>query len=1233
MRYLSNLDNLVRTADVAVSAQLASQSLYRTDTDPKDGGGSVSLSGSYTGAADATFDVEVLDSAAANPVVTEPVFVGVGNGTMTSVSASGVDAQSVTVTLEDLGTETRKAYAPFQSVTLRAKTAGAGGNSISLTVSAAGITATASTYATQGEITAGSNEYAGEEWNFGAATLNPDGTIPSSAPRIRFGQDPQVYRPYRQFVDGRYVYGFSPAPVRNVPRGTRVYAVIGTYAVTITDGVTPQTHSSITTLYDCLSAIRSSSNLVDVDGVVVNDKLPGGQGVVDLSVWTDPYIVSIVGDGTDYVREAQIGLVASSTAPTELLTITCANTDEPGLERWQVRGEVSGTLAEAITGVLYESGAYRFTIPRIVVPAGQGSLMVEYKRPDNDGSAELAKLCVRNPMLGAAARNGRFVFEWRRRPRSVCDCSDATVVGGPSVDCLGIEPEEGGVVTDTARRRRLQRLADWVNGFVRTNTGKPSGAAASVDQDIAWADRAAGILSAVLAQITADADATVDYDEFTAWSTDTAFAVDDVVVPTTSNGYRYAATVAGSSHASSEPTWPTTVGDTVVDNGVTWENIGKLPFGMWDELFTLVQSDGAELQGFGAVPYYSSYAYGTQYARGQMMLIGGYLYLALNTGFTPPVVGEQGAWENEALPEDRFPTGVGEKYVEMIDIPGINSDEYPTETVPITWMCLGEAPELRANSTAYALRTRVVVEMPQSVNDPESEKVFGVMQCTTAGTSDSSAPTWPTEAGDTVSDGTVTWTRVGGDSSDIAPLDDAYFARYESFASAIVAAAGIDPDFDIASGQGDGCWRDFEPEYWFAPQDEESTRCPIQVGQYYHASRFRQDDDGTQESYSTQEWGFGPGFACPDNIQEGDQLIVTVSGVGGVLGYQAADRITAQILRGSALEFGGGQTGDDTLTWSVIGSVDGALDDYALDLTAPAAYSDGGIGFLITQGGIRFALGDQFTFSTEAPQFQWRKDGGSWSSATDIEDTVSLSDGLSAVFTGGRAPSWVDGDAWSFAAEAVNGPGNFRQPTPGAYRWTGATTITITPASADPVDGILIAEHTIPAGTTITIQGSDDNFSSTPLNTSTTAADGAIWVAISGDYAKYRLSIDVSSATAEIGWIWLGEALDMQIRTGLTELGRLTQRRRLPRPSVRAGLGVRVEHQALTSASVDALEGGLAHASEYDDGRLGIVLSDGTAALVEYQADSLEVEDVFGFQPTDATKRLNSVQLELAAVR
>lgn len=57
------------------------------------------------------------------------------------------------------------------------------------------------------------------------------------------------------------------------------------------------------------------------------------------------------------------------------------------------------------------------------------------------------------------------------------------------------------------------------------------------------------------------------------WATATAYSVGDCVQPSSGNenGYRYECTTAGTSHASTEPTWPTSgIGTTVTDGTAVW---------------------------------------------------------------------------------------------------------------------------------------------------------------------------------------------------------------------------------------------------------------------------------------------------------------------------------------------------------------------------------------------------------------------------------------------------------------------------------------------------------------------------------------------------------------------------------------------------------------------------------------------------------------------------------------
>lgn len=54
------------------------------------------------------------------------------------------------------------------------------------------------------------------------------------------------------------------------------------------------------------------------------------------------------------------------------------------------------------------------------------------------------------------------------------------------------------------------------------------------------------------------------------WATGTSYTAGDYVVPTSPGNYWYRANNTGTSNGTTEPTWPTTPGGTVVDNNITW---------------------------------------------------------------------------------------------------------------------------------------------------------------------------------------------------------------------------------------------------------------------------------------------------------------------------------------------------------------------------------------------------------------------------------------------------------------------------------------------------------------------------------------------------------------------------------------------------------------------------------------------------------------------------------------
>lgn len=62
------------------------------------------------------------------------------------------------------------------------------------------------------------------------------------------------------------------------------------------------------------------------------------------------------------------------------------------------------------------------------------------------------------------------------------------------------------------------------------------------------------------------------------WTASTAKSVGALVNPTVSNGKSYRMTSGSGSTGGAQPTWPTTVGATVVDNGITWTCVDLVSF-------------------------------------------------------------------------------------------------------------------------------------------------------------------------------------------------------------------------------------------------------------------------------------------------------------------------------------------------------------------------------------------------------------------------------------------------------------------------------------------------------------------------------------------------------------------------------------------------------------------------------------------------------------------------------
>jgi hypothetical protein len=1090
MLYLFPADNLLTAA---TNYTPTPHSITTRTSATKTGGGVVSLTGEAP--FDATYEIEIVNNTiVGTPTVSAPTFTGVGNPELSLLAATaGTAAQTFTATLVDLGTDTTFAFLPFQGVTLRAKTSGSGGNAIVIAVNESGIVRTGTDYALIEPLVQGNNEYVGDQWNFGAVVLNADGTIPSTAPRISFGADPQVYRQYKEFSDGRYVYRFSPSPVRDVQEGSRVKTVTGSRVVTMTSGMTVRTYNTITTLYSLLNAVvTDASALVDVVEPVTVNTAPGGMASVEMSVRTVSYVQSVQQDGTVFVRNAELAVSVSDTAPTEILTITCAAAEYTGAEVWNVRGTVSGELADAVTNVAYDGSNYDFIVPQILPPVGEpaadekSAAFEPVTRADGEATPIL---CIENFVLGADARNRVYTFVYRTRPPE-CNCDGVEISGGPDGGILGTEEEAMGELIPSDLRTRVQTLYSWLNTFVASNTSIQIGT--------------------------------------TAVTGDVRLAPDGTVLE-------------------------------------VHDDLGDPLDGVYTNLFQRVSA----------------------------------------------VV-----------------------KVDRIDIDAARA------AVGIFMTTLQDVYETNSNSMPSAAGT----EWDSALTDLQTD--FSAILTNTG------ANWWRAWSAYLVGNGPPTneKARIAEANQHLKLLSDefdAYLERYRARMDKVKTLGNVQPDFNQATRRGNDVWRDHNLTAWFESMD---GLLPLQPGHYFYPARVGADG----LPVATREFGIGVGFGCGDSLKNGDVLRITINPVSNVrVTYQVGDQFKVAIIKGAPANLGGGQTGTDTQTWRVKGSVAGALTNYSVYKPSPSTYSGGGLTFKITPGGIASALGDEFGWYIEGGQFRHRKNGGSWSSNIQIAPSVSIdtaSDAnIAATFLTGAAPSFVVGDRYAFNVVALSTQSRICSPVHGGIfngisdpsmriandlhmadptsddvlptaifvRTTGNCQVIFTPADALGVpDGAAVSYDCVAGDNYIDITAD-----LRPLDFLTllieVANDG-------GDYTPVTM-------------LWLGHPMELDIPNGLPDAGITRKKVRFgTRNQNTARLGASIQHSAVTEQSFDEFIEKLNDAKVNHEGRFALAWPAGIrteSGIVRLVDDDLDVEDELDYQPTNSSKRLLKFTIPMEPVQ
>lgn len=459
---------------------------------------------------------------------------------------------------------------------------------------------------------------------------------------------------------------------------------------------------------------------------------------------------------------------------------------------------------------------------------------------------------------------------------------------------------------------------------------------------------------------------------------------------------------------------------------------------------------------------------------------------------------------------------------------------------------------------------------------------------------------------------------------DLYKSQESFLARYTSALDLIYLAAGIVPGKTEGAGKSAGCWRDMDAAYYW---ELSGGYAPAYTDVVYYST--------TLDGENTEEFAFLISCKCTEFLKEGDTLSISVAGAAGSTAGNTSAAVTIPVVAGSARHLTGGVNGDDTLLWEVRGSVT-PFPPLAMAVS-PARYEASGLSFSLASGGIPFSLGDTFRFSIEGGSFSWRKNGRAWSEALPLESTY-LSDGLTAVFTAGAYPSFVAGDLFRFEARQPHSPANVAVPTPEQWRWdAGAATLTVDFGTEKDIDAVALARHDLPAAAAVTLEFGRDGLEWTEPVLLSCAHPVIAWIPHETVSARYlRLQINASGA---IGWIFAGRALTTELAPDVITLRRQYDVTHGPREgALYAGKGSagRIEWTGfIAKAEFDEHITAIEHCKE--GGNLPIVvvphyLHPEEAMLVTVDTDSIEIVDELQFHPNDATQRILSLTLPLAAV-
>lgn len=1204
----------------------------------RNGSAGAEIKGTYVGAEERIYEIEVLDTTPTEPLVTKPTFSGTGNGDLTDIEVpAAISARTYTVELADLGQQLLAAGADFQGVKLKARTAGAAGNGLSLRISRTGLTFTPQPFSLLHPLAQGLKEAIGPEFDYDTKTLSADNIVPADAHRVVFGQDfNNIYVQYKKFENGEFIYFFEPAIKTPVDEGSQVSFVTGTYTVEVLDGVTvEETYNDIRTLYDLLNALKTQSTLVSVEGVVANNREPGGNNVSDLQARTDAYVATNTGQSSEYAT-GFTDVVLADDAATQLLTARCIAataqddfTAGAGSEIWEVKSSIGNLLGTYRSGDLVVTPSVTARIPRKLppgytsTPQGQFDLVDIVYADRDDEVPKYPGICVNGRTLGpnAVAQTVTLTYTKRAEPDE-CACTESPFSLNP--ECIGSPvPTDGGptVGYQSDVVTKLIDLYDWLADTVRANSTYFSAPGSYIDPSVVGSTPGSVQGNMAFAQqdpFISNPMAGGSYN----------------VIGYDNDGQPIYRQISGPSMSGfAKQTLLAVVGDFERAIGQIDKTAGALRtagLAAWDAAVTEFKTDVDD--NFSGTPLGES-----EIVESTEDLNEGELVVVYKSG------GDKFVKKAVA-----HPAAVGYGFVKADTTSGADATVYYYGELPeIAEVSLDGAPDLTPCTTSDAYPVTIGTALVFSACTPGLPQV-----ATVDGISNRilGAPVlWPLESGVTpyklyIKEGDTAFAIIG-----LQLLPD----RYKTRLMHCLISAGISPlgksDANSESS-GDGCWQDTnDPYYWTVNGSVGGTYAPAFNNQAYYSSKKRPASPGVAGSTgytSTKEFGFYLHIPCVQYLEEGDQIILEIGNAAqGKQSYVKGDLLTLGIIAAQNIQFGGGADGDNVQTWYVTDSVDGPLPVYELDLDTPAPYVDGDFTFLIEEGSIPFVKGDSFSFSVEGGHFRWRHviEGvaGVWSSAIAATTTpITLEDGLELTFQLGTSPAFFTGDVYKFLALQPYAIKNILLPDFDAWRWGNSTApLLIDLGAVKDITAISLAYHDIPEGATIVVTGGNVAVNEW-AETLTWQKD--VMAKLVNRTARY-LSVSVTGADdAGIGYLYIGEtiAFTYSAQVSLNREYRVKRSTGDVNPNAQyqgVGLGGSVQwpEGSLTEEDFPAIKAMVDFLKKNNDEPLLFFpqyTREDEIVLASVEVDEITFNDVYNFQPNYDRERRISCSLPLRGV-